>query len=356
MTKICLLTDTHWGIRGGSTSFAKNQKEFYRYCFFPYLDKHPEIKDIWHLGDAYDKRKNIDFVVLQDSKEMFYDPAKERGLTVKELAGNHDTYYRNTNRVNSPELIISDQYDNIEIIANDIRTIQAGKFKVDIVPWFHGTDMEQKFIEFIKTSDADILIGHLELSGFQMNPGVVNMHGLKSDIFKNYQMVLSGHFHTKSSKGHITYLGAPTEYDWGDYGDPRGFHVLDLETMELEFIQNTFHMFYKFVINEDFDLSTLGCHLNNKNVRLIQDDDCTPEKFQEAIDQVRNYTPNDLDIIERDELVLIGDIDDDNFTDIDVNSTREFINNAVADMTLTDTEKADMIEFLSNLYMESVDE
>jgi DNA repair exonuclease SbcCD nuclease subunit len=355
MTKVCLITDSHWGIRGGSRSFANNQKEFYKYCFFPYLDSHPEIKTIWHLGDAFDKRKNIDFVVLQEAKEMFYDPARERNLQIEEIAGNHDVYHRNTNRVNAPELIIAEQYDNVNIIAHEVESLVYDNRKVDFVPWFHGTDMEQDIIDYLKHSDSDILVGHLELSGFPMNPGVINLHGLDPDTLRRYDMVLSGHFHTRSQKGHITYLGAPTEYDWGDYGDPRGFHVLDLEDMSLEFIENPHKMFYKFVITKDFDISKLGCHLTNKQVRAIQGDTCSVEKFDSVIDEIRSYSPNDLDIIERDELESLRDLNEDD-SDPEIISTQEFIVNAVSDMDLTSHERDEMIGFLSSLYTESLDE
>lgn len=352
--KVALITDTHFGVRGSSRVFAQNQKEFYEKVFFPKI-KELGIKHVWHLGDVFDKRKNIDFQTYKDAKDMFFEPARKMGLQIEEIIGNHDTYYRNTNKLNSPELLIEKEYSNINLITEKIEQKCIGGKMVDFVPWFHGTDHQEDTIEYIKNSKADILVGHLELSGFPMNPDVLNFHGLKPDIFDDYLMVLSGHFHTRSNKKNITYLGAPTQYDWGDYDDPRGFHVLDLKTLELEFIENPHIMFYKYVIEEDFDFSQIGPHLENKYVRLIQDDKCPTNIFDDAVQQFRYQSPHDLDIIERDELSLMTEGEGD-IESVDIASTQSFIAESLKDADLTDEEKDEMIEFLNRLYLESLDE
>jgi hypothetical protein len=68
-------------------------------------------------------------------------------------------------------------------------------------------------------------------------------------------MVLSGHYHHRSSAGNIFYLGSHAEFTWSDYDDPKGFHILDTETRELAFIENPFKMFRKMWYN-DKDITT----------------------------------------------------------------------------------------------------
>ena len=51
-------------------------------------------------------------------------------------------------------------------------------------------------------------------------------------------MVLSGHFHIKQSKGNIHYLGSQYQLNFADVGVVKGFHILDSQTRELDFIEN----------------------------------------------------------------------------------------------------------------------
>ena len=38
-------------------------------------------------------------------------------------------------------------------------------------------------------------------------------------IYKDFKQVFSGHYHHKSSRGNITYLGNPYQMFWNDYKD-----------------------------------------------------------------------------------------------------------------------------------------
>ena len=53
------------------------------------------------MGDAFDNRKNIDYWSLDWAKENVYDKFEKLGVKVWQLVGNHDVYYKNTNKINS---------------------------------------------------------------------------------------------------------------------------------------------------------------------------------------------------------------------------------------------------------------
>ena len=72
------------------------QERFYRDVFFPYL-KAMDIKNIFHLGDYYDHRKNINFKALHHNRKIFLEPLTEMGIHMDIIPGNHDTFYKNTN-------------------------------------------------------------------------------------------------------------------------------------------------------------------------------------------------------------------------------------------------------------------
>ena len=72
-----------------------------------------------------------------------------------------------------------------------------------------------------------------------MYGGIVSQNGYEKQTFRKFDTVFSGHFHHKSDDGQIYYLGAPYEMYWNDYNCPKGFHIFDTETLELERIINT---------------------------------------------------------------------------------------------------------------------
>ena len=107
----------------------------------------------------------------------------------------------------------------------------------------------------LESANADILMGHLEINGFAMNAGQrVCEDSWDKKEFKRFETVFSGHFHHKNDDGQIYYLGTPYEIYWSDYNDPKGFHIFDTETRELERIVNPYtiykKVFYDDTVNE----------------------------------------------------------------------------------------------------------
>ena len=149
---------------------------------------------------------------------------------------------------------------------------------------------EENADEFITQRDqtkAKYALGHLEIAGFYANATYQVQHGLDSSIFGQFEQVFSGHFHKRSSSGNINYLGNPYQMFWNDCGETRGFHIWDMETNELEFIENPNTMFHKIYYNES--KSRLINHTKYKDsyVKLIVEGKSTPKKLT---DLLINYT------------------------------------------------------------------
>ena len=70
---------------------------------------------------------------------------------------------------------------------------------VAFLPWINKENYDES-MKFIETVSSPILVGHLELNGYQVMRGMKFSGGLDAKIFQRFEQVLSGHFHTKSQK------------------------------------------------------------------------------------------------------------------------------------------------------------
>ena len=242
--KIALITDTHWGVRNDQIAFLDNSKRFLDDIFFPYLDAH-SIGTVIHLGDLVDRRKYLNINTAKRLRNDFISPLHAREIRPYLIIGNHDTYYKNTNSVNSIREFFGSDFRIYETATE----VMFDDVPILFVPWICD-DNRDETIKLIGSTNAQIAMGHLELAGFEMYRGSPVSHGDDRSIFGRFDMVLSGHYHHRSSAGNIHYLGSHAEFTWSDYDDPKGFHVLDTETRELAFIENPYRMFRKLWYND----------------------------------------------------------------------------------------------------------
>ena len=312
--KIAIITDQHFGARNDSVHFLDFYEKFYREVFFPTLHKN-YINNLLILGDTFDRRKYINFFSLKRTKEMFFDVLAERKINVHMLAGNHDTYFKNTNDVNSVGLLMQ-EYKNIHVIDNP-QNIFVGDHEICMVPWICPENYDQS-IETIKNTEAKICCGHFEIQGFAMYRGMPSEEGLERGIFRKFSHTFSGHYHHKSSADDIHYLGNPYELTWQDYNDPRGFHLFDLDSTELTFVRNPFSMFHRIMYDDREESIT---EISNKDlssytntyVKVVVINKTNPYLFDKFMNNLYNVNPIDITIAE--DFTDLNEGVDDNMVD-----------------------------------------
>ena len=238
--KIAIITDQHFGARKNSKLFHDYFLKFYDEVFFPTLEQYG-ITTIVDMGDTFDSRKGIDFSALAWAKNNYYDRLQEMGVEVHTIVGNHTTYYKNTNNVNSVDLLLR-EYDNVKVYS-EATEVKLDNLNTLFIPWINSENEENTF-KLIKKTSCKCAMGHLELAGFRVNSQIVMEHGLESKLFEKFSHVFSGHYHTRSTNGTVHYLGNPYELYWTDLKDDRGFHIFDTKTLEHIPINNPFRMFY----------------------------------------------------------------------------------------------------------------
>ena len=303
--KVAIITDTHYGARKGSKHLHDYFELFYKNVFFPSLEEH-KIDTVVHMGDIFDSRKEIDLQSLEWAKRVVFEPLKK--YKVHLAIGNHDCYYKNTNNVNSPQLLLK-SYPNISTYSEPVE-IKLDKLKVLFLPWINSENFNETK-ELIESTKAKIAMGHLELNGFRATRGHLMETGMDIDIFNKFEKVFSGHFHTRSNDGKIYYLGNPYEMFWNDVNDPRGFHIFDTETLTHTPVNNPYKLFYN-IYYEDTNYKLFDAReYEDKIVKVIVRHKSSVKDFEKFIDKLYQVGVQDLKIVENFDIHENADFDVD---------------------------------------------
>ena len=345
--KIALINDTHFGARGDSQLFFDYFMKFFDEVFFPYV-KENNITTVIHAGDLMDRRKFVNFNILNQIREKFIDRLKNESIEMHCILGNHDVYYRNTNKINSVSELFGDDitiYERPEVVKFDALNIA-------LLPWVNKENHEQS-VEFIKTAEAPFLIGHLELDGYEVMRGVKFDGGLNADLFKRYEKVLSGHFHCRQEQDNIYYMGTQYQITFADLNETKGFHILDTDTREIEFVENPHKMFHTLRYNDNegpLELDTIDTScLNDSYIKLFVEAKKHPYSFDRFMDKLYDSGVAKITVVE--------DIVDSEWTKEEIvdlaQDTVTLINNEI-DAIKEVQDKARMKKLIKDLYMESL--
>jgi len=342
--KIAIITDQHLDGRKGNLAFWNYFQKFYDDVFFPTLEKE-RIDTVIDLGDTFDNRKSIDFNVCNRVTTNYFDKLKD--FKVHMLLGNHCVYYKNTNKINSPELLLK-QYDNITIYSEP-KHLKLGSKKFLMLPWINRENQED-ILNLLETSDADNVCGHLELSGFEITPGMKMDHGMDASLFHRFKRVWSGHYHHKSTKGNITYLGNPYQMYWNDYKDRRGFHIYDTESDRLKFVANPYEIFDKIFYDDtrvDYNKQDMSCY-KNKFIKIIVEQKSDYHMFETLVDRLYNVGVHDVKIAE----TLLEDDLTDADENLEIKDTMTLLNEYIDEVEMS-VNKSDLKGLMKSLYIES---
>ena len=301
--KVAIITDTHFGARKGSDHLHNYFEMFYRDVFFPSLEKH-QIDTVLHMGDIFDSRKAIDLKSLEWSKRVVFEPLKKYKFI--SIIGNHDCYYKDTNYVNSPELLLK-AYSNITLYSKATE-IKVGGLDILMLPWINSENFEESK-KMIEDSKCKVAMGHLEINGFKATRGHMMETGMDTSVFDKFERVYSGHFHTRSNDGKIYYLGNPYEMFWNDVNDKRGFHIYDTEKLTLKTINNPFQL-YKVINYADTKRQlTKFDEYRNKIVKVVVRQKSNEKEYNLFMEALSKSNPYDIKVVERtDHLIFDGEI------------------------------------------------
>jgi hypothetical protein len=223
---------------------------------------------------------------------------------------------------------------------------------IALVPWINKENYNDS-IDFIKNAAAPILIGHLELDGYQVMRGINHVGGMRPDIFDRYEKVFSGHFHCRQDRGNIYYLGTQYQITFSDLEEKKGFHILDTDTRDVEFVENPNRMFHRLLYNDEngpVDIDSLNfSNLDQCYVRVDVSTKNHPYSFDRYMDKLYECGAAKVTTVEDYEC---SDDNEEDVVDL-AQDTVTIINNEID--TLEEIQDKDrMKRIIKDLYMESL--
>jgi hypothetical protein len=193
-----------------------------------------------------------------------------------------------------------------------------------------------------------------EIAGFAMYRGMPSEGGLDRAIFRKFNRTFSGHYHHKSSSDDIYYLGNPYELTWQDYNDSRGFHLFDLDTEALVFIENPNKMFHRIIYDDkeqsikEIDGKDLKPYTNTY-VKVVVINKNNPYLFDKFMNNLYNVNPADITIAED-----FTELEDDNEVIDEAEDTITILNKYVDGITEESIDNDRLKTLLKELYVEAL--
>lgn len=188
---------------------------------------------VW-LGDMLHNKE----VIRGKSLNTLYERFKKSQLQHIILVGNHD-WFNLECKEHSLEVLKS--LKNVTVVDKPT-VIEAMLF----LPYMEDLSEFRRLMKNPGKQGATKLIAfiHQGVVGFDYGNGFVadgNGHGeVEGEALKNWELIISGHFHKYAKEGNLTFLGTPFTHSFGESGQEKYIGILDLEEKKLELLEPSF--------------------------------------------------------------------------------------------------------------------
>lgn len=214
--KAAYFTDIHFGRNGNNPVSLADNLGYLKW--FVEEAKTRGCETMIFGGDWHDNRHSLHVSTMHASIEglQMLNDAFEK---VWFLPGNHDLFYRDKRDVASIEF--ARYLPNLHIVRDPLTV-----GNVTFLPWLVGEEHKK-----LKINKSRYVFAHLEVPGFLMNAKVEmpdSPHAVKPDMFEKQDMVFTGHFHMRQTKGNICYTGNVMPFNFSDnWDEERGAMFLE---------------------------------------------------------------------------------------------------------------------------------
>lgn len=309
--KILIFSDLHIGLKDSSTQYLNT-------CISVIKEirnavRKNKIENIIFCGDLFHSRKHIELKALNCGLTMISALAKYAKIYM--ICGNHDTYYKNSNEINS--INIFKDNPNVVLIPQAVQ-VKINEKSALLVPWLGDLS---KF----KKESFDMMLGHFDISTNYLIDSYIEEHstptetsqelknelGLEEvpyqdkigefvELVKKEGYIYCGHIHQRkefiAKSRNIIFVGSPYQQNAGEIDSVDGYYILDENCVpKFHKIKNTpKHIFIKIseVLKkgvDNFDFSVV----KNNIVRKIYDTQVTKEDETKINQKINLFNPFD---------------------------------------------------------------
>ena len=261
--EIALVSDLHFGCEEPNSAHHGSVADFIQQILIKeILDR--GIKQVIDLGDTFDRDARISEVLLEWASEIYFKPMHKLGVEMMILRGNHNPSAKLGKQPLTLIDIAASKFDNISLI-DDVSLLEVKSKRLVFAPYLDhnaSSKTQEAFLRRVKNLRPDCILAHLPISGFKVFRSKKTSGGIKRSFIKGWTRdvpILSGHYHEKSysSEFNITYLGSPYAIYRYDYNVTRGFHVLDIDDLDLEFVSNPVNI-YNIIVFDSIESTLMG--------------------------------------------------------------------------------------------------
>lgn len=336
--KLGIFTDFHWGVNKNSEEkVVTGEQVMSNYAF---MMKAAGVNEVIFMGDWNHSRDYL-HVNTQERSRVALEEFAANFDHVHFIVGNHDCHFKDTNDVNSVE-----QFSRIPNVTvyKDYAEKTFGKNQFAFCPWAYEPKKEKHLAA---------AFGHFEFSGAALVGALSQGHYTMDVINQVAPLVFSGHFHIRkeyeTKYGKVVTAGCPYEQNWGDVGNSKGFYVMDPNTLEYEFTENTFsprHIPIRWSNIKNFDTTKI----HNNYIRIIVDSDY---EYEDVVKVMQAFNRKGARSVEPDyqfqkELSNIQSM----LGDVNMVSHEQAINMYIDEMDIDDDEKDWIRPIAISLFME----
>jgi len=166
--------------------------------------------------------------------------------------GNHDQTITGYNYPNKIKTISGSGV----IIYEDFTSLKWNNKSIVFIPFYSGknfNDILNVHSNMEILANADYVFSHLEMKDMLYREGVRSKHGINlRKLVKPSCLIFNGHHHTREQLSNLLNVGCMLQNNYNDMGNDTGFHVLELDTGQVEFhkISDDFPKFIKVDISD----------------------------------------------------------------------------------------------------------
>lgn len=231
------ITDTH---------LSKNNLPLNLSVFEQAIDLCKEKKiPLFHGGDFLEERGRFQDYSVKTGFEEILNLFEQKQIKLFGIPGNHDklSYTSEGSWISQfkhhPNLDLTESYNY-----NDI-----GGVRLHRIPFFEENGNFKEYLSKVELSTElkNVLLTHIAVTGVKNNDATKVENTLKVGDFKDFDLVLSGHYHEAQKIKNVVYFGSAFQANYGE-SNKKGITFLK-EDGSLEFVKLDFPEFEKVKID-----------------------------------------------------------------------------------------------------------